>query len=121
MIERVKVGGVNYRVEEVPYLIADQELWGQILMRDAKIQVDSSLGDDRKSQTLIHELTHAIFLEAGYKDQDEDMINRVSIVLHQVLQDNPSLLDSTLHNAGKFTNEEIEKMGAFEALKLRKS
>ncbi|KOY81294.1 DUF955 domain-containing protein [Lysinibacillus macroides] len=105
----VKVGGVNYTVEEVPHLIADQELWGQILMRDAKIQIDSSLGVDRKRQTLIHELTHAIFLEAGYKDQDEDMINRVSIVLHQVLQDNPSLFHSAVHIAEKFTMKKLKK------------
>ena len=120
MIERVKVGGVNYRVEEVPHLIADQELWGQILMRDAKIQIDSSLCEDRKKQTLIHELTHAVFLEAGYKDQDEDMINRVSIVLHQVLKDNPVLFEDIATKDTKISDEELEKLGAYEALVLRK-
>jgi len=45
------------------------------------------LSESRKEQTFVHELTHAIFYEAGVEEQDEDMINRVSLVLHQVLKD----------------------------------
>lgn len=90
-------------------------------MRDAKIQIDSTLGDERKQQTLIHELTHAIFLEAGYKDQEEDMINRVSIVLHQVLQDNPNLLQPLVNVThveinNPLTSEEIRELMKNSAL-----
>lgn len=88
----VKVGGVNYTVEEQEHLIQKEDIWGKVDYFSTEIQVDASLSNNRKEQTFIHELTHAIFLEAGYKEQDEDMINRVSIVLHQVLKDNPNLL-----------------------------
>ncbi len=42
---------------------------------------------------LIHELTHAMLQEAGYKEQDEDLVTRFSIILHQVLIDNPKLFN----------------------------
>lgn len=88
----IKVGGVNYSVAEKENLIQKDELWGEVNYFNTEINIDSSLSNDRKEQVLIHEVTHAIFLEAGYKEQDEDMINRVSIILHQVLKDNPDLL-----------------------------
>ena len=88
----LKVGGVQYTVEEIPNLISKDDCWGQVDYFNSTISIEPSLSETRKEQTLIHELTHAVFLEAGYKEQDEDMINRVSIVLHQVLKDNPQLV-----------------------------
>ena len=89
----VKVAGVTYTVEEQENLINIEDSWGRIDFFNSNIRVDKSLSDDRKEQSFIHEVVHAIFLEAGYKEQEEDMINRVSIVLHQVLKDNPKLLN----------------------------
>ena len=89
----VIVGGVTYTAEFVPNLMAKDDLWGKVDFFNSSIYIDDSLSESRKEQTFIHELTHAIFLEAGYKEQDEDMINRISIVLHQVLKDNPDLID----------------------------
>lgn len=89
----VKVAGVTYTVKEQENLINIEDAWGRIDFFNSDIRVDKSLSDDRKEQSFIHEVTHAIFLEAGYKEQEEDMINRVSIVLHQVLKDNPKLLN----------------------------
>lgn len=92
LINGVKVGGINYKVEEKPTLgtIDGEECVGLCEYHDATISVLDRLSDDRKDQTFVHELTHAIFLEAGYDlgEQDEDMINRIGIVLHQVLKDN---------------------------------
>lgn len=42
----------------------------------------------KKEQTFVHELLHACFNEAGFNEQDEDMINRVGVMLYQVLKDN---------------------------------
>lgn len=52
------------------------------------VQADDSLCTDKRNQVIVHELTHAIFMEAGFEEQDEDMINRVGNVLFQVLSDN---------------------------------
>jgi len=89
---KIKIGGVYYTVEEQENLINIDDAWGRVDYFNSHIRVDKSLSHDRKEQSLIHEVLHAIFLESGYKEQDEDMINRVSIVLHQVLKDNPRLL-----------------------------
>ena len=44
--------------------------------------------DKKKKSVLMHELTHAIFFEAGFKQQEEDVIDRVSKILLQVIEDN---------------------------------
>lgn len=56
--DKVKVAGIEYQVQEV------------------------------EEQVFIHELPHGCLYEAGIEEQEEDIINRVSIVLYQVLKDN---------------------------------
>ncbi|WP_445506805.1 ImmA/IrrE family metallo-endopeptidase [Niallia sp. 03190] len=85
---KLKVAGIEYEVKEVPNMEEDYNQLGQIFYTRGIIKLDSQLSKERKEQCLIHELTHAIFFEAGYEEQDEDMINRVGIVLYQVLKDN---------------------------------
>lgn len=46
------------------------------------------MSQERKEQVFVHEMLHACFFEAGYTEQDEDAINRVSAILYQVLKDN---------------------------------
>lgn len=86
---KVKVAGIDYEVNEVPNMEDDFNRLGQILYTKGIIKVDSQMSPDRKEQVFVHELLHGIFYEAGIEEQDEDMINRVSIVLYQVLKDNP--------------------------------
>lgn len=86
----VKVGGIDYQIEVVDHLPHEDAgyKWGECDYQKAKIQLWKELSKQKRKQTFIHELTHAIFHEAGIDDQDEDQINRVAIVLHQVLLDN---------------------------------
>ncbi|MCY9083673.1 ImmA/IrrE family metallo-endopeptidase [Bacillus inaquosorum] len=83
-----RVGGVDYSVETVPELNRLYNLWGQVTYQDTNIQIDKGLSLSRVNNVLIHEITHAIFHEAGFMEQDEEMINRVASVLTQVLRDN---------------------------------
>lgn len=87
--EEIKVGGIKYKIEMVKFIDVDgdRNFQGMCHFDKAKIEILESLSDQRIEQTLIHELTHAIFYEAGYDEQDEDMINRVGIVLHQVVKE----------------------------------
>lgn len=88
---KIKVGSLYYEVIEQEYFKSqddDRNLWGYCDYEQLKIFIRSSLSEQKKKQVLAHELTHAIFHGAGYTEQDEDMINRVAIVLHQVLQEN---------------------------------
>lgn len=83
-----RVGGVDYSVELVPDLNRLHQLWGQVTYQNTNIQIEKELSPSRINNVLIHELTHAIFNEAGFMEQDEDVINRVATVLHSVLRDN---------------------------------
>ncbi|PIC72419.1 ImmA/IrrE family metallo-endopeptidase [Sporosarcina sp. P17b] len=85
---QVKVAGIDYTVQEVEGFVEEHELGGQVIYHKGKIKIDSAMCKTKKEQIFVHELTHAIFMEAGYDEQDEDMVNRLSIVLYQVLKDN---------------------------------
>lgn len=79
---------MKYKVENVSGIADRFETLGQVNYLKGIIQVDDSLCTDKRNQVIVHELTHAIFMEAGFEEQDEDMINRIGNVLFQVLSDN---------------------------------
>ncbi|MDG3136748.1 ImmA/IrrE family metallo-endopeptidase [Streptococcus suis] len=92
-----KVCGMTYTVIVQEHFKAhddDRNLWGYCDYEQQTIFIRASLSEQKKKQVLIHELTHAMLHEAGYKEQDEDMVNRFSIILHQVLVDNLKLLSA---------------------------
>lgn len=86
--ERVNVAGINYKVSQVKGLAEKYDLGGQIYYEKGLIDIDSDMSQDKKEQVLIHEVLHSIFNEAGFRQQDEDMITRLGIVLYQVLKYN---------------------------------
>lgn len=91
MMDKVQVGGITYSIVVQEYFKTpddDRNLWGYCDYEKNEIYIRASLSEQRRQQVLIHELTHAIFHEAGYNEQDEDMINRISLILHQVIKNN---------------------------------
>jgi hypothetical protein len=86
--EKVNVAGIEYTVKYVQGLEQKHGLMGLVRYGPAEIEIDKTLSDERKEQVFVHELLHACFFEAGYTEQDEDTVNRVSAVLYQVLKDN---------------------------------
>jgi hypothetical protein len=85
---KVKVAGMEYEIEEIPDIEEQFDTLGKIFYTKGKIKIDKNLSKDRKEQVFVHELLHGIFWEAGFEEQDEDMVNRVSMILYQVLKDN---------------------------------
>ena len=88
--DKFKVGGINYKVrykDTVEYA-DDKNNFGLCNYKKNEIHILNVLEEQRKEQVLVHELTHAIFNESGYTEQDEEMVERVSIVLHQFIKDN---------------------------------
>ena len=90
MPEKVIVSGVEYQVKEVDLVVVGDSTSyiGSCDYMSSEIQVIKGLTKTRKEQTLVHEILHACFHEAGFNEQDEDVVNRVGIVLYQVLKDN---------------------------------
>ena len=85
---KVRVAGIDYQVKEVEGLVSDHNLGGQVTFANGVIKIDADLCKDKKEQFLVHELLHAIFVESGYDEHEEDMVNRLGITLYQVLKDN---------------------------------
>lgn len=88
--KQIKVGPVTYSVKEESFIEIDgnRNYQGACRYTDTRIEILEEISGERKNDVLIHELTHAIFYEAGFEEQDEDMINRVAKVLHQVIKEN---------------------------------
>src|SRR5699024_3000159 len=84
-----RIGSVDYAVKEVEGLHdSGQELLGWIAYCDTLIRIDSDVSEGRKKNVLIHELLHAMLYEAGYDEQEEEMVRRLGNVMTQVLIDN---------------------------------
>lgn len=86
-MDKVKIGGIVYSVEIKEDLVGHTGNWGETNLKKTTIVLDSNMSKQRTDQTLVHEIVHGIFEEAGF-EQDEDKVNRLGIVLYQVLKDN---------------------------------
>lgn len=92
MIEKVKIGHVNYEVIEVDCIDVHQPLDGQILFYDQLIKIREGLFDEKKRETLLHEILHGI--EDHFElDLEEEVIVKFGKGLAMVFMDNPELLN----------------------------
>lgn len=92
----LKVAGIEYKVQVKELVDNDPSTYGSCVYHDAHIELRKGLSKERAEQTLIHELLHATIFEAGYRNEDyEEMVERVSVILHQVIKENdlPRLLE----------------------------
>ncbi|NYS32818.1 hypothetical protein HZZ02_03325 [Streptococcus danieliae] len=87
-METVKIGGITYTVSKEPDLQGKTGEWGHIEYKTGKIVLDDSTSQQIENQTLIHEITHGILVEAGYTEHEEEQADRIGKILYQVLTDN---------------------------------
>lgn len=85
----IKISGITYHVKEVPFIDinGDRNFKGVCRYDTTSLEIIHSISEDRKSETLIHEITHAIAYEANV-EMSEDDVTQFSKVLYQVLIDN---------------------------------
>lgn len=86
--EIINIAGIDYNIKLVDEIDDDPSMMGSCVYQKAAIKIRNGMSDDKKNQTLVHEMLHACFNEAGFDNQDEDVVNRLGIVLYQVLKDN---------------------------------
>lgn len=86
----VNVNGIDYSVSEEDIVIVNNSTTyaGSVEYCKPHINILSSMGEQRKIQTFYHELVHAMLFEAGFEEQDEDLVDRLSKVLMNVVKDN---------------------------------
>jgi hypothetical protein len=88
---KVKIGGIEYSVEEKEVVIinGNSNYSGKIDYHQATIEILKDSPEQRKEETLIHEILHGVFYESGCVIEDEEeIVSKASRVLYQVLKDN---------------------------------
>ena len=92
MIDNIKVGGIDYRIDFKELEKDDDGIqlgWCDYVK--AKFEINNhNISIQKQKQTVIHEMTHAIMHEAGlgFGDDEERVVNHIGLVLYQVLKDN---------------------------------
>lgn len=87
----INVMGIGYRIKFEPSPVDNgQTVWGYTDYGNALIVLQSGMNEQKVSQTLIHEITHAVLHEMGNDTlaTDESIVSPLSNVLYQVLKEN---------------------------------
>lgn len=94
--KKVKVGTLTFVIIEEDlnrgYPI---KLYGETDRVGAKILLQPDVADTLKSDTLMHEIIHAVWLAAGIQmdeKEEEDIVARIAPLLLMTLRENPSIL-----------------------------
>ena len=82
----INILGIEYNVEEVDVVNKTEPRLGEINYLTNEIRIDQSLPTDKKNQTLMHEIIHAICDLLGYDElgSDEEKVQGLATALHQV-------------------------------------
>lgn len=89
-VSQVKVGQLEWTVKESPAVIIEgnRNYAGSCSYEKTEITLLETLSEERKEDVFFHELTHAMFHEAGFDDHEEDVVNRLAKIVHQVVKEN---------------------------------
>lgn len=90
----INILGIDYQIEYINDLIERDNLYGEINYHKQVIRIDSSMNNDRKKRTIVHEIIHGIMESIGYStiNEDEEKIQNISNALYILLISNPELL-----------------------------
>ena len=95
MIDAVRVGPMEYSVTEQEAVIADGCFAsGYMDLESSNIVVAAGLPEPVKAVTLMHEVLHAILIQAGSEHgNNENLVECLSYGLVQLARDNPNLFE----------------------------
>lgn len=89
MTDTINIAGISYTVEPFETDV-DRNLMGRLAYDTAQIYVRKDLPIDKKYETLLHEVLHAVYMNAGLQqgDDEEKIVTALSSGLYQFLKDN---------------------------------
>lgn len=89
MTDTINIAGISYTVEPFETDV-DRNLMGRLAYDTAQIYVRKDLPVDKKYETLLHEVLHAVYMNAGLQqgDDEEKIVTALSSGLYQFLKDN---------------------------------
>lgn len=85
----IKISGIDYSVDGFDTDV-DRNLMGRLSYDTAQIYIRNDLPIDKKMETLLHEVLHAVYMNSGLQpgDEEEKVVTALSSGLYQFLKDN---------------------------------
>lgn len=89
MTGTIKISGINYSVDGFDTDV-DRNLMGRLSYDTAQIYIRNDLPIDKKMETLLHEVMHAVYMNSGLQpgDEEEKVVTALSSGVYQFLKDN---------------------------------
>ena len=85
--KRIRFMGYTFRVVQETEHTEDEERYGLIDYRTQTIQLNRNTSDERKQETLVHELIHLV-LDFTKVELEEDDVGRLGHGLYAILKEN---------------------------------
>lgn len=91
---QLKIGGFQWTVEAHADVAREGDIYGTTHLTTQKIFLDPNIPLQKREQTLLHEIMHAIWWQSGIERGSEDkkleerVVHSLSMGLYQVLVDN---------------------------------
>lgn len=84
--EKIKIGFVDYRIEEINRLSGEKTVIGEHFEEHACIQLAQHLSPSTKAKVLIHECLHAVMAQYGIcVDEEERLIGQLSTGITEMI------------------------------------
>lgn len=118
---KVKIGSIEYTVKRSTRPCKnDINVDGEIIYDMGTIEIREGSGEckDYQDMVFVHEVMHGIFHHMCI-EQDDELIKKISMGLHQVIKDNPYIFNEHRNYiesensiiTEKFANKVIEEVG----------
>lgn len=91
--EKIKIGFVDYRIEDVDRFSAEKMIMGEHFEEHAYIQLASHLNPHTKAKTFVHECLHGVMAQYGIRVDDEEllvarMVTGITEMIDQIVEFN---------------------------------
>lgn len=85
----VNICGIPYQVDEFEADV-DRNLMGRLQYDTAQIFIRKDIPLDKKMETLLHEVMHTVYMNAGLQpnDEEEKVVTALSSGVYQFLKEN---------------------------------
>jgi hypothetical protein len=94
-VNTVKIGHVRYKIFRALQVDDDCNAVGIIKHCSGEIGISTKLtSEDAEAHTIMHEVLHGLYQNAGVKKHDERTIEVISGMLIRLIQDNPKLIEA---------------------------
>lgn len=99
----VKVGPFRYDVQRSENVTNEGDAFGSVHHQNQRIFLAPYMAPDKQAETFLHEVLHCIHTQTGLRHDlnsdkppcDEQVVARTSVVLYQVIQENPHIFGDT--------------------------